>query len=192
METQSQSRVIVNFVVYQIAWLACVILAAKNSVLLACLAAVAAVALHLYQTDRFKSELLLVMLTGLIGTLFDSLLVTLGLIDYPHGTLIPGMAPIWITSLWMAFATTLNVSLLWLQKRLLLAALLGAVAGPLAWLAGQKLNALHLLETKFALLALGLGWAVIMPLLMKLAEGLSRPRDGSMMQSIPDERQSRP
>ncbi len=40
-----------------------------------------------------------------------------------------GFPPPWILALWALFASTLNASLGWLQDRLLLAAVLGALSG---------------------------------------------------------------
>jgi hypothetical protein len=72
----------------------------------------------------------------------------------------------------MLFATTLNVSLRWLRGRPLLGALLGAVGGPLAYLAGAKLGGIELLEPALALSALAAGWALLLPLLQRLATEL--------------------
>jgi hypothetical protein len=43
--------------------------------------------------------------------------------------------------MWIAFATTLNVSMRWLRGRPELALLFGAVGGPLAFYAGERLGA---------------------------------------------------
>jgi len=79
------------------------------------------------------------------------------------------MAPPWILGLWALFATTLNVSLNWLKGRWLVAALLGGIAGPLSYWAGARLGAVVLVEPVPALVALSIGWAILMPLLMALA-----------------------
>jgi len=72
-------------------------------------------------------------------------------------------------ALWMLFATTLNVSLAWLKRSALLAALFGAIGGPLAYYGGAKLGALSFLAPTPALVALALGWGLLTPLLIKLA-----------------------
>jgi hypothetical protein len=58
----------------------------------------------------------------------------------------------------------------WLKGRPLLAAGLGAVAGPASYVAGQKLGGIVFLEFVPAIGALAIGWAVFMPLLLSLAE----------------------
>jgi hypothetical protein len=67
----------------------------------------------------------------------------------------------------------------WLRRRNILAAAFGAVGGPLAYIAGQKLGAITFLHPVLALIALSVIWAVAMPLLMALAtrmDGISETR----------------
>ena len=67
-------------------------------------------------------------------------------------------------ALWVAFATTLNHSLRWLMRRPIVAALAGAVFGPVAYLAGEKLGALSLPAPAIALPMLAAAWCVAMGL----------------------------
>jgi hypothetical protein len=82
--------------------------------------------------------------------------------------MVANIAPHWIVVMWGLFATTLNVSLAWLKQKLALAAMLGAVAGPLAYYAGYKLNALQFNNMSVTLIALAIGWALFTPLLIRL------------------------
>ena len=74
--------------------------------------------------------------------------------------------------MWMLFATTLNVSMRWLRGKQKLAALFGFYGGPTSYIAGQALGGILLVNQVAALAALAIGWAVMMPLLMRLAESL--------------------
>jgi hypothetical protein len=74
--------------------------------------------------------------------------------------------------MWMLFATTLNLSLRWLKGRMLLAAVCGAVAGPLAYLGGEALGGVRFTDPTAGLAALAFGWSVLLPLLMTAAERL--------------------
>jgi len=165
-----QPRIIVNLVLYQIVWLACVLGAAAGQPVWGCFTALVAILWHLSQARRPIAELQLVILTGLIGGIWDSLLVILGLIQYPSGTVLPWMAPVWIIALWMAFATTFNLCLRWLHGRPWLTAFFGMVGGPLAWWAGARIGGLVLVSPIPAMIVLGIGWALIMPCLMYLAK----------------------
>ncbi len=82
------------------------------------------------------------------------------------------MAPYWIISMWMLFATTLNVSLRWMRGRYFIALIAGAIAGPLAYIGGSKLGGIVFLDRTAGLVALSVGWGVIMPILVMLAERL--------------------
>jgi hypothetical protein len=66
------------------------------------------------------------------------------------------------------FVMTLRHSLGWLRGRYLLAAALGAVAGPLAYWAGSKLGAIELAGTTRAALAIGAAWTVSMVILLRI------------------------
>ena len=158
-----------NFLAFQIGWFACVLGGANGLPWLGTGIALAIVAWHLTRAVRPGQELLLVLSAATFGALFDSLLVALGWIAYPSGTLIVGTAPHWIVALWMLFAITLNVSLAWLKRRPLVAVLFGAIGGPLAYLGGAKLGALVLVNMTPALIALAIGWAIFTPVLMHLS-----------------------
>ena len=75
-------------------------------------------------------------------------------------------------ALWAVFATTLNVSLRLLHNRHVVAAVLGAVAAPLAYYAGSRLGAVEFVNVGTALLVIGAGWVVLMPVLVSLAARL--------------------
>jgi hypothetical protein len=163
------ARNLLNFVVFQAAWFACVVGAARGHATAGTLAVAAAVALHLWLAPRREPELWLVGCVVAIGLVWDSLLVVAGLASYPTGTFAPGLAPHWILAMWALFATALNLSLGWLKGRPILAALLGAVGGPLAYFAGYRLGAIEAPQLGTLLLAQAAGWAVLMPLLCALA-----------------------
>jgi len=167
------ARVLLNFAVFQIAWFACVLGGAHDRVTAGTLAVAAAVALHLAIAPRPGPEARLVAILTGIGLVWDSLVVSLGLMSYPAGTFAPGVAPLWILAMWALFATTLNLSMSWLKGRPWLAAAFGAVGGPLAYVAGRKLGGVEMNEPALALLVQGLGWAVMMPLLLRLAARLN-------------------
>jgi hypothetical protein len=82
---------------------------------------------------------------------------------------LPWLAPLWITALWLMFATQLNGSLRFLQKRYLLALVAGAFGGPLAYFAGERIGAVEVLPDDVpATLILGVIWAVAVPGLLYL------------------------
>lgn len=160
---------ILNFAAFQIGWFSSVIGGAQQMPWLGPLAVLIAIAIHFYLARRPMQELLLILSCACIGAAFDSLLVASGWVEYKSGLLSESLAPYWIITLWMLFATTLNVSMRWLRGRDALAMVFGLIGGPLSYLAGQKLGGITLVNEPAALLALGIGWAAIMPVLLRLS-----------------------
>lgn len=163
-------RMVLNFVLFQVGWLACVVGGATQWHWAGPVFVAVVLAFHLTQSSRWSQEIILVLFALIIGTLWDSLLVATDLLQYHHGLFHPEVAPYWIIAMWALFATTLNVSMRWLRGRWLIAGLFGAIGGPLAYYAGTRLGAVTMPDQSQALLALTIGWAVIMPVLMWIAE----------------------
>lgn len=162
----------VNFIAFQAGWFACVLGGAWHLPLAGSALALAIVAAHLCAAAAPGRELALLAAAAAFGAVFDSLLVAAGWLAYPSGTLFAGTAPYWIVAMWALFATTLNVSLRWLRGRAWLAAVLGALGGPLAFLAGERLGAVVFVDRGAGLAALAAGWAVVMPALVQLSRRL--------------------
>ena len=182
-------KLLINFAAFQIGWFACVLGAANGLPWLGPVVVAAVVALHLGLARRPTSELYLVLVAMLIGLLVDSLLVATGWLQYSVGLWLPGskasdalgLAPYWIIAMWALFATTLNVSMGWMRSRPILTVLMGAIGGPLSYLAGEKLGAIELMQPTYALAALSFAWALAMPLLMRLSARF----DGVREQAVP-------
>ena len=162
-------KIAINIVIYQLCWVGCVIGAANMMPLIGVALAVVALSCHLFIAPRAGAELILVAMATLVGAVWDSLLVAAGWLIYPSGTLIQGAAPYWIVALWVSFATTFNVSLRWFKRHLLWAGLFGAIGGPLAFLAGERLGGVMFTNHVIGVAALALGWALLMPLMMVMA-----------------------
>ena len=170
--------ILINFAAFQVAWFAAVMTAAREVPWVGALVMSLAIAIHLFSVRRPSAELALILLCGTIGAVWDSLLVSAGWVAYPSGQIVGGFAPYWIVAMWMLFATTLNISLGWLKNSPAMAATFGLVGGPLAYYTGQKLGGILFVEPTAALIALGLGWAALMPVLLKLAETFNGVAEG--------------
>ncbi len=164
-----EPKIVLNFVACQLAWSACVLGGANGRPLAGALVAVAVIGLHLALARRPAPEALLIAAASLIGLVWDSALIAIGLFTYPSGILVPGLAPYWMIALWAVFATSLNLSMGFLKGRLWLAALVGGIGGPVSYLAGGRLGGLEMSDPVLALGAQSVGWAVLLPLLTHLA-----------------------
>ena len=163
-------RLVMNVVVYQCAWLACVLSAAAHRPWIGITVAVAAILLHLYVAPAPRRELPLILLAALAGAIFESLLVASGWVQSSPVLLLGSVLPVWMVALWAAFATTLNVSLRAYRHRYAVGAVIAAVGAPLAYEAGAALGALQWVQATPALLLVACGWGVLMPVLMRTAQ----------------------
>jgi len=163
---------VTNFVIFQVSWFICVLSGAGGRPWIALAAMALVVAWHLSRAPRPLPELVLLGAAAVIGALWDGFLAGGGWLVYPSGRFAEWLAPNWIIAMWVGFATTLNVSLRWLHGRYGLAMLLGALGGPIAFLAGSRLGGVSFPEPISALVLLAVGWALITPLFFWLATRL--------------------
>ncbi len=159
-----------NFLLFQVGWLACVLGGASEHAWIGVAAVSVIIAIHLKFAKVARPELYLIGFAIIIGGIWDGLLTYTGLLQFENGIYIDGMAPYWIIAMWALFATTLNVSMRWMKGKTMLAAAFGLIGGPLAYFAGHKLGAVEFTNLMQTMLAIGIGWAVIMPALMYLAD----------------------
>ncbi|MGD9842236.1 MAG: DUF2878 family protein, partial [Steroidobacteraceae bacterium] len=91
----SKTRLIINFVAFQAGWFAAVLGGAHDYVLLGSGLALLVMLLHLAMSQRPLRELQLLVSVMLLGLLWDSVLMNMGVIRYPYGVMIPQLAPLW-------------------------------------------------------------------------------------------------
>ena len=160
---------LINLSLFKAGWLAAVFAAAASLPILGTAIIGIAVAVHLLRSDAPRDEFLLLALAAAAGFVWESLLVYAGIVQYGANAAFAGIAPYWIVAMWVLFATTLNVGMRWLRKNLLVASLFGALGGPMSFLAGEKAGAVSFSNASTALVIIGLGWAVLLPLLVRYA-----------------------
>ena len=161
---------ILNFVLFQGAWFAGVLGAAHEMPLLGTLVVFAVIAWHVTVSARPVAEAKLVGAALLIGAAFETLCAQLGQVTYTSGQPEPHLAPYWMVAMWGLLAIALNVTLRWMKRRWLLAAALGAIAGPMSYAAGVRLGAATFINATAALTTLAIAWALLMPLMMWLSD----------------------
>ena len=160
-------KLIANIGLFKIGWLACVYGAASGLAVEGCLLALLIVTFTVKRAANVQAELLTVALITLIGLAWETLVASQHLMIYVGQTDSqlsgPVLAPFWLVVMWALFATTINQSMGWLKERLIVAAGLGAIFGPLAFVAGEKLGAVVFLNEPAAMTVLASGWAILMP-----------------------------
>lgn len=161
---------VLNFVLFQAAWFAGVLGAAHGRPLLGTAMVALVIAWHLTVSARPAVEARLVGAVLLVGAVFETFCVQLNQVTYASGQPIPQLAPYWMVAMWGLLAIALNVTMRWMKRRWLLAAVLGAIAGPMSYAGGVRLGAATFLHATAALVTLAISWAVLMPLMMWLSD----------------------
>jgi signal transduction histidine kinase len=134
--------VIKNMILFKVGWAACVTSAAYDRPWIGALAIILICGEHLWTARRRTEEGVLLLAAALLGLVWESLLVSFGLLEYRTGVLHE-----------------------WLCKRWEAASLAGLICGPVAFASGERIGAVNFLQNHLSLLAIGVGWAILLPLL---------------------------
>lgn len=171
MDKDNIRRNTLNILATQGVWFACVLGGDPGSV---------ALLLHLllYQlwVGQLQKEWRCILLITAIGFTVDSTIARLGFLIYPTHSLGDWhIAPLWLAALWCSFATLFLHGLQWLQSRLLLATVLGAVTGAGNYYVGADFSGARLGISTVAFLACHAAlWAIMTPLFVQLAKDTVR------------------
>ena len=123
---------------------------------------------HLVLVNTWREELKLILLVSAIGISVDSFLVNINFFIFPQSNVI---IPIWLIAIWCAFAATINHSLAFLKNYGWAQFVSGAIAAPLSYLGGVKLNAVNLgFSLPLSLMVLSATWLVLMPTFIYLSK----------------------
>ena len=170
---------ILNFVLYNLAWFACVLSLGAPERWWWGPAAVAPVVIwHLLASDHWRRDAVAIALASALGPVIDTVLLNAGLIHLPAsvqqplGWLPPG--PMWL--LWPAFATLFYCSLRWITDRYLLLAACSLVGGPMAYFTASNLMARFGFGPGLwpALALIGVIWALGLPAMLYLINRVNR------------------
>lgn len=165
---------ILNVVLFQAAWFTAVLGAANGNEWRGPLAVALVLAVHFALIEDRRGELKLLLAAGVLGFCFDTALKAAGVVD-PRGDFLPNpFSEPWMVSMWLNLAATLNVSLAWLKGRYPLAVIFGGVGGGAAYYGGARLGATVALPDIQGIIILVVGWGIMMPVLVWLAERFHR------------------
>lgn len=172
----------INFIAFQIVWFAAVGGAAKSIWWAGPVALVIFIVYHFRSGVAAGGDFKLMWLALVLGFVTDTLMAASGLSTYSSPIPAAPLAPLWILSLWVGFALTLNHSLHYLNSRPLIIAPLAAVVGPMSYYgAGRVWGAVNIAAPVWiALVVLGLCWLVSMLVLSLAARRFSRRPDNTV------------
>ncbi len=164
-------RTVVNVLAFQVGWFACVLGAARGVPWTGPVMVAVLLGPQLWFLPDPRRFARFLAVAGLLGLVLDSTLGALGLYVFHDSAFPAWVCPPWLTALWMMFASTLPLSLGWLTGRPWLAALCGALGGPVSYYAGASLGALELPgQTGTSLLILAAVWGILLPTLLHLKD----------------------
>lgn len=106
-----------NFLLYQVGWFACVFGGASGNPWLGVTIAISLVCVHMLLTTDRSNQARLLFAVLCIGLLVDTLLLLVGVYSFPSGSIVDWLPPVWMTVLWIQFATTFRYCLLWISER---------------------------------------------------------------------------
>jgi hypothetical protein len=163
---------IVPWLAFQGVWLVCAFGAARGHGTLGIVVALVFAAAMIAWSRKPARDALVVIASGVAGFHIETALVIAGLVRFAAPWPVEILAPAWIVALWMAFGATLpSITDKLGAHRKKIAAVLGAVAGPLAYVAGARLGALYLPgPATWSLVVLSVSWAAVMAGLVALHE----------------------
>lgn len=170
-----RARPLLEYVAFQVVWLACAFGAAGGSNVPGIASTFGLVAVHLSLSKSRAAAATMISVCGVIGFAAESLFAVSGVLRYEAAWPSASLAPAWMIALWMAFATTLPATRWVLGDRALAkAAVLGAVFGPAAYLAGDRIGALQVASPVWhGVLVAAAVWALAFPALIALSARMS-------------------
>ena len=162
-------RPLAEWIGFQLVWLICAVGASKGYTAPGVLAASVFVGAVLAMKRWSPSECLVIITSGIAGLIVESGLVLTEVIRFATPWPSPYFVPAWIIALWVAFGATLSTLASWIGHRFIIAkaGIIGFIAGPLAYWAGERLSALEIVgSVPRTYLAIALIWAVALPILL--------------------------
>ncbi|WP_205743054.1 DUF2878 domain-containing protein [Halioglobus maricola] len=160
------ARKLLNGTLFNVCWFAVVML---QHDLWSWVATSVYLAVHVAIFKPGRAELMLLALVAAGGFLLDQLMFAAGILVVAAGT-----APLWLSALWPAFASTLMHAFAGLREHLWLAALVGGFGGYGSYRLGASLSDVELGSAGVSTAVLLVSWGLLFPLLLVLAGRLER------------------
>ena len=133
-ELIGNKNLIANAIGFQLVWFICV----QGNNLNAALAAIVLISLHQFIFKLKLNAWPVLVAFSLLGYLGDSVIAIIFHLDYSDN--LNPLAPLWLLSLWLGFATTLNHSMQWLFKTSYLTTFIALFIVPISYFAGIELS----------------------------------------------------
>lgn len=160
-------KIIINVILFQLGWFFCVLF--QGNIWLPLAFTICVGIIHFSYISEHSLEWLFITAVAVTGIFVDAFFDVIGVLEFAQHR----FTPIWLMCIWFLFATTLCHSLSWLCNLKWLAAILGAVAGPLSYIAGSRLSGdLVQFGEPFAVsvFVLAVFWGLFLPIVFFIAD----------------------
>jgi hypothetical protein len=176
---------LINYALYQVGWVACVLGGAWHRPWTGFLMAMILVGVHLTLSLERSLEARLMALASAVGVVVEMVQIATGTYRFTSGTLIDALPPPWLLGMWAQFATTFRFSLRRVMTRPVSAALFGAVGGPIAFLAGERLGAVTRLPPLTpGLHRLSISWAIALVVFSVVVGRATQDQDAARYRAL--------
>lgn len=135
-----------NGLIFTISWLILVFFGAKKSFVIPLVSSFLCFTTQLFLISKFAKKCFLISVplsvyALVVGIFQETLFIHFKLLSYPNGGFFP---PLWLLSLYPLFSFTLNSSLIFLNKNLVVAFFVGGAGSLMSYLFGQNLGAVSM------------------------------------------------
>ncbi len=170
---------IFNAISFYVIWWGCVIGVNLGynylGLLLTCLFLI----FHLKIISNSSNEWKLLLACFILGSIVESIHLHSNVLVYKgyifNNEIFP---PLWIICMWIGFGGTLNYSMGWMKDRWILQFVMGAVFGPMSYVAGVKLGVISFYYSfKITILVLGVIWGLSIPVMYFLNDYFNKERE---------------
>lgn len=160
---------IVNIILLNVLWFACVLGAANNLLWPGFLALSVLLVINIYNRSLKRIDLKIVLFSLMAGLIIDGLLHAQGMIRYEHKILDSAfLPPIWILILWVGFGATVRTGMQWLLAQPKLGAVIMLIGAPLSYFSAEKLGAANITMFWQAMSFIGVSWLLYFGLVIYL------------------------
>lgn len=179
---------LINYALYQLGWFACVLGASWQRPWMGFTFATVLICAHVVLSAHRSEEILLIAVATVVGAVVETVQIGAGTYRFTSGTIGDALPPPWLLAMWAQFATTFRFSLRTVVMRPVPAALFGAIGGPVAFLAGERLGAVTFLPPLTSgLVRLSIAWGLALLVFSALARWITPDRDGPHYRTDPQE-----
>ena len=164
----SKIKIFLTLSGYQLTWLMCVFgEVLYQSFLPGLISGIIFLFLVFVNSKNRKRFFYIIFIISIIGYLFDSVVVNLGIYEF-NTSLKIGLLPIWMLVLWPSFATLFDEILVFLSNYNLVALLLSGSLGPLTYYAGYPLGLINIDNIILFFVLMITFWILIMLLYLNI------------------------